>query len=121
MDSDGVRERAPRPRVDEGQRKIRVLGFAGMVFVIGLQLPVFIAAFGHGIDFSPGRTGLLTTWASLVIVFDVAVMAWWSCRRSISPIHAALPAVLTLLFALCAALPLALLLRVLWSKVTHQF
>lgn len=111
-DSGEGNEQPSRPGNRSGTWELRVLGYAGLLLAVGLQLPLLIPAFEHGIDYAPGRTGLLSTWVSLVILMDVAVFLWWSCHRLSNPVHAFLPGAIALI-SVVAAGPLALVLRAL--------
>tara|TARA_Y100001933_G_scaffold207136_1_gene210237 strand:- start:372 stop:653 length:282 start_codon:yes stop_codon:yes gene_type:complete len=83
---------------------------------VSLQLPFLITTFRNGFDYSPGRTGLVTTWMTLVVLLDAVVLGWWFSQRSPSAARSLLPGVIPLVLMFPLAF-VALMLRVIVRNV----
>jgi hypothetical protein len=106
------------PARGDSRLRVRSLGVLGWLFAVGLQLPLLIPIFRNGLDYSPGRTGLVTTWATLLVLFDVVVLLWWFGQRSPRATRAALPGIVAVVLAF-PLLFVALALRVIVRKILY--
>ena len=97
--------------------KIWCLGVLGLLLVVAIQSPIIFAAFKNGFDYSPGKTGLQTTWATLMVLADALILLLWTRRCPMKWPWAILPGGL----ALVLSVPLAFVALILRSLIRVLF